>query len=518
MGEIMKLFENPLTRLLRSKPVQTVALFEGDRPYTYRELYGQSLSLAQALLSMGLKKGDRAILAAAPGVQLLATLYACMMAGIPVALLDPEMGRENYRHKLAQFKPDLAFVDYRLLLLREHPILRFFYFRLRKKGPYFPWVAHCTIIGTGRWLPVFAKHRHLGALLKQGAEPQPSGFDEQPPQDPLLIIYTSGTVAEPKGVVHTAASVSASFQSLVAMLSGQNHRAMATHLPHFALIGVSAGIPVHIWPYPQSPQAQVAFIEAHQISTLFGPPSDFLPLMEYCRQQSRSLPGCLRHLYFGSAPVRRAFLERLIPLLPVECRVTCLYGMTENLLVAHCDGRQKAGTEVQGDLLGKPFDGVEVRIEPDGEICIRSSQLLQRYLDGTPQTGFFKTGDMGFVDEAGNLVLTGRKKDMIIRRNFNLYPGLYEPTINRIPGVVDCAMVGIWSDALQDEQVVLVLEVSPGFGAKEIGNRLRFGEFSIDAEAQPDLVLFMDLPRSGRQQKVDRKALVELVLDKMKGL
>jgi acyl-CoA synthetase (AMP-forming)/AMP-acid ligase II len=442
-----------------------------------------------------------------PGADLLCVLYACIMAGLPVALLDPEMGRDNYLHKLAQLKPAWAFVDYRLLLLREHPIVRLLYFQLRKKGPYFPWLAGCRVVGVGRWLPVFAKHHRYAKLLKNGAALPDAVLQVHSPTAPLLIIYTSGTVSEPKGVVHTAASVTASIGALLGMLRGQQHRAMATHLPHFLLIGVSAGIPVHLWGYPLPAQEQLRFIQQHEISTLFGPPSDFMPLLDYCKKRGDKLPAVLRHLFFGSAPVRRAFLERLAPVLPEGCSVTCLYGMTEHLMAAHCDGAGKLAADIEGDLLGQPFEGVQFRIAADGEVEIQSGQLFQQYLGQPVQVGFFKTGDMGRLDGQGRLVLTGRKKDMIIRRNFNLYPGLYEPTIHRIPGVVDCAMVGFWSEAKQDEEVVLVLEVELHFAKEKLDGQLRHGQFSIDAEALPDRIVFMPLPRSGRQQKVDRRAL-----------
>lgn len=460
---------------------------------------------------MGYGEKDTAILAVAPSVDLLVIIYGCMMAGIPAAIIDPEMGRENYQQKLMQLKPRLAFVDYRLLLLREHPIIKAVYFWRNKKGPYFPFVDNCKIIATGKWLPIISSHNGFGKLVEKPINNEAIRYEKQPANHPVIIVYTSGTLASPKGVVHSVSSISTSIKLLIELLKKGENTALATHLPHFALIGMSAGIPIHFWKYPMPADQQIEFLERHKISTLFGPPSDFLPLIELCNATGKRLPDCLRSLFFGSAPVRRAFLEKLLPVLPDGCQVTCLYGMTEHLLIAACDGRDKAILDCEGDFLGTPFPQVELKIEANHEISLQSPQLFQRYLEQPDQQGFFPTGDLGYRTPDGHLVLTGRKKDMIIRRNFNLYPGLYEPTINRIHGVVDCAMVGRWSDAKQDEEVVLVLETSQPIAEPKIQQLLRSGPFSIDAEALPDEVVFMTLPRSGRQQKVDRKALQELV-------
>jgi len=223
------------------------------------------------------------------------------------------------------------------------------------------------------------------------------------------------------------------------------------------------------------------------------------------------LPDCLQELFFGSAPVYRSFLERLIPVTPAHVRLTCLYGMTENLVVAGIDGREKAQYSTSdGDVVGRPVPGVEIDIAPDGEIQVRSPQIFTRYLHLDGRAAWHPTGDLGHLDPEGRLVLTGRKKDMIIRRNFNLYPGLYEPTINRIPGVTESAFVGVYDEKIQDESVTLFVETHRLLTEDFLRRALESGEYSIDREALPDRIVFAKLPRSGRQNKVDKNALRQL--------
>ncbi len=201
-----------------------------------------------------------------------------------------------------------------------------------------------------------------------------------------------------------------------------------------------------------------------------------------------------------------------MPVLPDHVRLTCLYGMTENLLVAAIDGREKAQLPTDaGDVVGKPVSSVEIKIADDGEILLRSPQTYTRYLHLERRDDWHASGDIGHLDAAGRLVLTGRKKDMIIRRNFNLYPGLYEPTINRIPGVTESVFVGVFDEKKQDETVALFVETHQPIAESTLRRALEFGTYSIDREALPDVIVFAKLPRAGRQSKVDKNALRRLI-------
>ena len=100
---------------------------------------------------------------------------------------------------------------------------------------------------------------------------------------------------------------------------------------------------------------------------------------------------------------------------------------------------------------------------------------------------------------------------MIIRRNMNIYPGLYEPTINKIKGVKAAVMVGKYKEEIHDEKVYLVVEKEEAISEKSIRQQLEYGQYAIDKEALPDAIVFQKLPRKGRQNKIDRKAIVELL-------
>ena len=104
---------------------------------------------------------------------------------------------------------------------------------------------------------------------------------------------------------------------------------------------------------------------------------------------------------------------------------------------------------------------------------------------------------------------------MIIRKDKNIYPGVYEPLVDRIPGVERSALVGVYDERLADERVALVVEPAPGQSAAALEARvrraLRDGPYRIDADAQPDVVFVAPLPTAGRSGKVDAGAVRALV-------
>ena len=493
--------------ILQQYPTEKVLLVEKGKSITAGELLQTAQRLAHALQQQDIKKGDRVVIAVQPSVDFLHIIYANMLLRTVVAIIDPEMGQENYRAKLQQFDPQHAFVDSRLLLLNEHPLLKWIALKVKKTLPSFPKLYDCQFFTVGYRLPIFQKYYHIKKLLQPTTSLFPIKKEENEDED-FLITYTSGTLSQPKGVVHTYRSLANSLSLLGELLKKNKDQTIATHLPHFALLGLNAGVKVFLWDNEWLPIQKLNFIGQNNITTLFGPPSDFLPIIQYLKKAKKTFPDCLQHIFLGSAPIYDAFLKELLSLSDT-LQVTCLYGMTENLMVAYHDGREKVASYSEGDLVGTPFAGVQIQIADDHEIMLYSPQLYSRYWQQRPMEGFHPTGDLGKWDNEGRLVLIGRKKEMIIRGNFNLYPALYEPTIYRIKGVVAAAIVGIYRSEKADEEVILAIESTIAYTEKELLQLLRVGQYSIDKEALPDRIVLMKIPRAGRQNKINRQAIID---------
>ena len=141
-------------------------------------------------------------------------------------------------------------------------------------------------------------------------------------------------------------------------------------------------------------------------------------------------------------------------------------------------------------MVGRLVGGVTARID-DGEIVLGSPSLAGY---GAGPLTELRTGDLGALVD-GQLVLRGRKKDMILRRAVNLYPGVLEPLLH--PRFDEVALVGVYDGDREDERVVLCCVGGDAAGVDE-----------LLGDAAPDHVLELDaLPRSGRQNKVDKAAL-----------
>jgi acyl-CoA synthetase (AMP-forming)/AMP-acid ligase II len=122
-----------------------------------------------------------------------------------------------------------------------------------------------------------------------------------------------------------------------------------------------------------------------------------------------------------------------------------------------------------------------------------------------------RTGDLAEIDAEGRIVLLGRASDMIIRGEHNIYPALYEPLAERIPGVRRAAMVGDFDPGLADERVILAIEPEASADGADLLARVkvavREGPLRFDASAQPDRIVLASLPEQGRSHKIDKRAL-----------
>jgi acyl-CoA synthetase (AMP-forming)/AMP-acid ligase II len=196
-----------------------------------------------------------------------------------------------------------------------------------------------------------------------------------------------------------------------------------------------------------------------------------------------------------------------------------VYGATELLPAAVVDAAAKsafgAGGE-PGDLVGRPLPGVRARIRgATHELVLAAPQLASGYLrpHGVEPLAELATGDAARVDSEGRIVLMGRIKEMIIRGSMNIYPGLYEPGVLALPGVAECALVGLPDPVTADERVVLAVVAEPGAAESDVVRRVRAAvPRTFDSAAAPDeIVLLGALPRAGRSGKVDRVALADLL-------
>lgn len=498
-----KFYRTPFLDALLKLPGDTVVFSQGKKSVLAGELYLNSLSLANGLRKKGFQDKDRIVVIVPAGKEFLEIFFAINMLKGMMAIIDPEMGRDNFESKFKQFNPKWIFIDSRLLLLKENSLLRYLYLKFSKYPFYFSFTSNACVIATGKKLPLFGSYLRFHKLHSSstGSIPLHEYNDEE-----FIVTYTSGTLAEPKGVVHSMHSLFKSLEKIKDIVGESGTSRIAAYLPHFLLFGICSGNAVFLFDKNKPVKWIIDFFEKNKITTLFGPPSFYLPLIHFCKRSNRQLPSYLQLIILGSAPVHPKFLQLLYEVTPSHTKVLCLYGMTENLIVCSIDGRDKINLMHPGDVVGKTFEGIELSLASDGEILFQSPQLFSRYLHLQDRETPHHTGDLGYLTSDGILVLNGRKKDMIIRRDTNIYPAIYEKTIKNIPGISEAVLIGVYSEQKHDEEVVLVVE-SEKYSEPELFKLLKSEKYSIDKEALPDKIVFMKIPLSGRQDKVDRKKI-----------
>ena len=358
----------------------------------------------------------------------------------------------------------------------------------------------------------------LGALEEADARP----IVERGDDELAALLYTGGTTGRAKGVMLTHASLwfTGGAVQRAAHVDGVNRSLMTLPLSHSygILVTISAmhtpEKPVTVLLRWFDPRVFVEMIAEHRLQTSAVVPS-MLHLLLAQPLEEFDLSS-LVYLGCGAAPLAPqtvAEVERRIPGVTVRQG----YGLTETaaLIATNPVGREKPGS------VGVPIPGAEVRIVDDsegplpvgevGEICCRSPAVMQGYWRSpevtaeTIRDGWLHTGDVGYLDEDGYLFIVDRKKDVIIRGGFNVYPRDVEDALLEHPAVVGAGVVGRPDDRHGEEVVAFVALSAPdAVSADELvdWSRERIGGYKYPREVQ-----FVDAMPLTAVGKLDRKAL-----------
>ncbi|MGI8336133.1 class I adenylate-forming enzyme family protein [Actinomadura scrupuli] len=515
-----------LVRLVLEQAAATpdeVALVAGDgTALRYGELRRRVLAVRHGLAGAGLEPGDGVLFSVRPSPDSLVLALGVFAAGGVVVFADPGAGPEMFAARMKLARPRWAAAESLLYAAsRLRPVRSY----ARRRGLLLPDLSRLEVerhVHAGRWLPGVPRGALSLDALTRG--PAPGGGDDlaYPPVDaPAVVIFTSGTTSRPRAVVHTGASLAAALELLRTRLPlGPGDVVHTDQL----MLGLPTLISGALWSMPPlfgSPQTFLRHLRERGATHTFCVP---VHLAEILDAAPGGLPGRLRYVLLGAAPAPAGVLRRAVAAAP-RAQVLSVYAMTEILPVAIASAAEKlahTASGTGGDLLGAPLPGVGAELAGDGELLLSGPNLCRGYL-GDPPLDRLPTGDLARFDESGRLVLIGRKKDMLIRGKFNLYPGLYEPAIAALDGVADAAIVGLPDPETGDEEVVLAV-VTPDHGADH-GARTGAGQGEglavrlarelpdvIDHDALPDrIVVLPELPRSGRSRKLDRARLRELV-------
>lgn len=490
-----------------AQPLSLAVIELPGRQITYGDLWSRVEALSAGLREYGFRPGDNALFSIRPGIESLTLILAIAHAGGAIIAADPGMPDGLFHARLARLEIRWTFAESVLYGLASAAPVRH---ALQRRGVALPNLTGFTgsrLVLSGPRMPWFRRAITVRELLRSiGSSPAPLLH----PEDPVLIVFTSGTTEAPRAAVHTGSSIGATVELVSGHLDLGPGDVIYTDQLHLQLPALLAGARVILPRKQASPEQFPQHLARHQVTHVFALPARLQRVVELAERTGHHLPDHLRHLILGSAPVYRGFLERLRRVLSPATRVWAVYAMTEMLPVAWVDIDEKLVYEGEGDLVGTPCPGVRVRVDDRDELWVSGPNLFRGYVGERPVLEH-ATGDLARIDDRGRLLLLGRGKEMIIRGEKNIYSAIVEDQIAGIPGVRRCALVGVYREHRADEVVVLAVEPVAGVHEPELRRSLlaemRTGAHRIEPASYPDVVVMTRIPLAGRSDKIDRDAL-----------
>jgi HIP---CoA ligase len=438
-----------LDRFARQLP-EHAALITEDRSVTAAELRDEVHRAAAALITFGVKRGDRVAIWSPNTWHWVVACLAIHHTGAAMVPLNTRYTASEANDILARTGAPVLFGMGQFLGNDRVAELD------RAALPRLRHVVRIPIdTDDGTWDDFIAQGSEA-AVADRAASVAPDDVSD--------ILFTSGTTGRSKGVLcahRQSLSASASWAANGKITSDDRYLCIN---PFFHNFGYKAGIlaclqtGATLIPHLTfDPLRALQAIEQHRITVLPGPPTIYQTLLDHPARNDYDLSS-LRFAVTGAATVPVVLVERMQSELDIDIVLTA-YGLTEaSGMGTMCRADDDAATVAT--TCGRPFADFELRIDSTssgapGEVLLRGPNVMLGYLDDPEATaaaidadGWLHTGDIGAVDEAGNLRITDRLKDMYICGGFNVYPAEVEQVLARIDGVADAAVIGVPDERL----------------------------------------------------------------------
>jgi long-chain acyl-CoA synthetase len=493
-----------LGSILRTSAFETpdaVVMRAGDRSISYGELERAVRGVATRLRERGIGPGDKVALLVPNVPEFTIAYFGILYAGAVVVPIN-----------VLAAPPEVTYFlqDAEARMLIVHPLFE----EVGRAGA--APLAVSVVVATSEDAPDTLGEFAAAEPIEQ---PHPTS-----PQDTAVILYTSGTTGKPKGAELTHSNLLLNCALVVPRLlppTDAAHRALAT-LPLFHSFGqtvIQNGMIALGGSYTLLPRfdAEQAFqlIERDRLTLFAGVPTMYFALLHHRGDRAydvSSLRGCLT----GGAPmpveVLYAFEEKF------NVQVLEGFGLSETSPIASFNVLSKPR---KPGSIGYPCWGVEMCILDDadqplpdgenGEICIRGRNIMKGYL-GRPDAnkealrgGWFHSGDIGHRDADGCYWIVDRKKDMILRGGFNVYPREVEEVLYQHEAVVEAAVIGVPHES-HGEEVKAVVALKPD--AKLTAEELQtFCKDRLAAYKYPRIVEFRDSLPKGPTGKILKREL-----------
>lgn len=480
-----------------ARNAQKPALICGDQIVTYGALDRSTDTLAYWLLRQGFEPGDRLAIHWCNSIEAVKLYFACFKAGIIAVPVNNRLKAPEIAYILQHSKAKLCFSQPDLALLCEEihgdcPDLQKVYTRLP---------------------------------CEQLANEVPPALPDIIPNRVAAILYTSGTTARPKGVVHTHLSLIAIADLTCSLGLNESYTLLAaTQMVHIAALGlvllpgIFVGATIVLLPAFDASQSLDA-IERWRCSYLVILPAMLRFVVEEQRRNPRDVSS-MRLCIAGGDTVSATLQDRFHEFFGVPVRE--LYGMTETVPVTCIrEGQPRTGSIGPAlHLIETRVSSLDGRVLSDGEVG--ELQVLspancvgywedQQTTDATFDNGWLRTGDLVRRDADGFYWFHGRAKQIIIRGGSNISPQEVEEALYQHPAVLEAGVIGM-PDPIYGEKVLAFVALRDGFSAAEYELKKMVSSRLADYKT-PERIMFLPGLPKGLTGKVQRRALKDLLLE-----
>ena len=472
-----------------------------ERTVTYRELDRAARGIASSLRERGIAPGQQVALMVPNVPEFTMAYFGILYAGCTVVPLNVLLSGPEVSYHLK---------DSESRLLIAHPLFS----DPATKGAE---GVDVPVVWAGGEVPGAPD---LGEMVE--AEPIPA-VHPSAAEDTAVILYTSGTTGKPKGAELTHTNLLLNCAIVVPRLFpiSEEDVALAT-LPLFHSFGqtciqnatIAAGGTFTLLPR-FDPEAALEIMERDRVTIFAGVPTMYFALLHHPAKRTYDLSSLRFSMTGGAAmpvEVMKAFEEKY----PVK--ILEGFGLSETSPVASFNMLDRPRTP---GSIGYPVWGVELQIVDDndrplpdgerGEICIRGHNVMKGYWkrpDATKDAlrgGWFHTGDIGIRDLDGSYRIVDRKKDMIIRGGYNVYPREVEEVLYAHPAIVEAAVIGLPDEKL-GEEVKAVVVLAPG-QKLTLAELIAYTKERLAAYKYPRHVEFRDSLPKGPTGKILKREL-----------
>lgn len=450
----------------------------GEIELRFADLEQRSRRIAAGLLRLGLRHGDRIAIAAPNLSEWIELFFSAVRVGLVVVTLNPRYRESELDHMINQSGARVVVSSARV----GDFDFEAFYAGFRAR---IPSVEHVYFLGAT------APQHDFERLLAEGEPDIRANEGAVQPDDPAVILYTSGTTGRPKGATLTHRSLLASGRAQVANYPGMSvHDVYLGIMPLNHVGGLTCTITAAVLTGAKvvlqqafSPSAALRAVHDHGVTLFAGVPTMWMlmladPLLPEVAKDK------LRYLVVGGSNLEPALAQRVVATFP-NAKLTNLYGQSE------ASGATVISpvTDTLDDVvrsIGKPLTGVEARVVGvdgsvlppggEGELQLRGDCVCAGYWnmpEATAETfladGWLATGDMVQMEADGHIVLRGRKKEMFLQGGYNVYPVEVENVLTAHPAVAMAAGIGV-PDAVLGEVGCYHIVLRPGqtVGADEL--------------------------------------------------